>query len=200
MINKIVNWYGKPIILASASPRRRQILQLAGIDFSVQKSNYHEPGDEHTKPDILVQNHAKAKAFDVAVNFDDAWIIGADTIVVKDDHILEKPKNKADAQGMLRRLSGTTHVVYTGYCILNSNNKKYVTDVEKTEVHFHQLSDDMINLYIDNYSPFDKAGSYGIQDFSAIFVRKINGCFYNVVGFPIAHFIRCCLANLKSLL
>lgn len=200
MMNTLIDWYDKPVILASASPRRKQILELAGIAFTVQPSNYHEPEDEHAKPEILVQNHAKFKALDIIQNNKNAWIIGADTVVVKDSEILEKPKDYNDARKMLNTLSGATHRVFTGYCILNSQNGKLITDVEITNVTFHRLTQTTINFYIKHYRPFDKAGSYGIQDFSAVFVKKIDGCFYNVVGFPIAHFTQSCIHKLKTLL
>ncbi|MBN2601618.1 MAG: septum formation protein Maf [Candidatus Marinimicrobia bacterium] len=194
-----MNWSNKPVILASASPRRKQILSLAGITFAVHPSNYHEPGNKNATPEELVRNHAKLKALDVSGNYPDAWIIGADTIVVKDGKILEKPIDRNDAINMLKILSNATHQVYTGYCILNSQNGKFITEVEITDVTFHVLTLDMIKLYVDKYAPYDKAGSYGIQDFSAVFVKRICGCFYNVVGFPIAHFTQTCLHHLKSL-
>ena len=199
MIDTLIDWNNKPVILASASPRRKQILSLAGIDFTVHPSNYHEPDDENATPEVLVRNHAKFKALDISGNYTNAWIIGADTIVVKDGKILEKPIDRADAINMLKILSNVTHQVFTGYCILNSQNGKLITDVEVTDVTFHPLTSDMIELYVDHYSPYDKAGSYGIQDFSAVFVKSIQGCFYNVVGFPIAHFTQTCLHHLKSL-
>lgn len=200
MMKLLINWHGKPVVLASASPRRKQILTLAGIDFTVHPSSYHEPGDEQAAPAELVRNHAKYKALDIAGDYKDAWIIGADTIVVKDQQILEKPKNRSHAISMLQTLSGTTHRVYTGFCILNSKNGKLITAVETTDVTFYELSPAMIEIYVDQYSPYDKAGSYGIQDFSAIFVKQIQGCFYNVVGFPIARFTQTCLHQLKTLL
>ena len=200
MIDTLIDWNNKPVILASASPRRKQILTLAGINYTIHHSNYHEPGDKHSAPEVLVRNHAKFKALDVSPNYSNAWIIGADTIVVKDDQILEKPGNRSHAVDMLKTLSNTTHQVFTGYCILNSQNGKLITDVESTDVTFHKITSNMIDTYLDHYSPYDKAGSYGIQDFSAIFVKSIHGCFYNVVGFPIAHFTQTCLQHLKSLL
>jgi len=199
VIDTLINWGNKPIVLASASPRRKQILSLAGIDFTVHPSNYHEPGDENVTPEVLVRNHAKLKALDISGHYPNAWIIGADTIVVKDGYILEKPADRDDAINMLKILSNATHQVFTGYCILNSHNGKLITNVEVTDVTFHPLTSDIIEMYVDDYSPYDKAGSYGIQDFSAVFVKSIHGCFYNVVGFPIAHFTQTCLQHLKSL-
>lgn len=199
-MDSLINWHNKPVILASASPRRKRILALAGIDFSVHPSDYHEPEDETVCPALLVQNHARQKALDVSKHYPDAWIIGADTIVVKDGLILGKPADRTRAVEMLNLLSGVTHQVYTGYCILNSRNGKLLTDAEKTDVTFFPLSPPMINIYMNRYLPFDKAGAYGIQDFSAVFVKDIVGCFYNIVGFPIARFFQTCLNELNSLL
>ncbi len=200
MTESILNCYGKPVILASKSPRREEILKLAGFQFQIHASNYHEPGIEHERPENLVQTHAYHKSKDIAGYYDDAWIIGADTIVLKDQIILEKPRNRDDAISMLSLLSGATHQVFTGYCVMNSQNGSHFTDVERTDVTFRELSSDIIEHYVDNYHPFDKAGSYGIQDYSAIFVYKIDGCFYNVVGFPIAKFFQQIHLQLKSLL
>lgn len=200
MKHSLIDWHAKPVVLASASPRRKQILSLVVDDFSVHPSAYHEPEDKTLSPKNLVQNHARQKALDIVSDYTNAWIIGADTIVVKGEQILGKPENRQQAIEMLRLLSDATHQVYTGYCILNSQNRQLLTDAEVTDVTFLQLSRTMINTYVDHYSPFDKAGSYGIQDFSAIFVKRISGCFYNVVGFPIAHFIQTCIHKLNTLL
>ena len=114
-------------------------------------------------------------------------IITADTIVVIENHILGKPKNKIDAKRILKKLSGRTHNVYTGYSIYNSSNNKFITDFENTLVTFRKLSNEEIDDYISTGSPMDKAGAYGIQDdFGAVFIEKIDGCYYNVVGLPLA--------------
>ena len=190
----------KPVVLASKSPRRAELLKLLNIDFIAHPSNYHEPDDENSTPEKLVQTHAYHKAKDVADKFENAWIIGADTIVVLENNILEKPVDRHEAVNMLKFLSDRTHFVYTGYCLLNSQNNKFFTGVQGTAVTFQKLSLPMINYYIDHYQPFDKAGSYGIQDYSAIFVKNINGCFYNVVGFPLAKFYHQTRKKLGSLL
>ena len=174
-------------MLASKSPRRKELLKLINLDFSVHCSNYEERNGDRD-PVRLVIDHAVNKARDVAEYYQDSWIIGADTIVVKDNQILGKPQNKEEARKMLQILSGVTHQVYTGYCIMNSKNGKYLTNYEKTDVTFIGLSDEMITYYIENFQVYDKAGSYAIQDFSSVFVKKIDGCFYNVVGFPVASF------------
>jgi septum formation protein len=113
-------------------------------------------------------------------------IITADTIVVINNHILGKPKNEKDAERILRILSGKTHYVYTGFSLFNYKNLKSITSYEKTGVTFRKLGKNEIQSYISTGSPMDKAGAYGIQDdFGAVFVKKINGCYYNVVGLPI---------------
>ncbi len=200
MIEPILNWYNKPLILATISPRRKEIFELAGIKFQAHPSTYHEPNNHDKSPAELVQLHAVQKARDVATHYKNAWIVGADTIVVIDEHILEKPSDRTHAIEMLKMLSGVTHQVFTGYSVFNSDNGKYFTDFEKTDVSFRKLSEQEIIHYVDNYAPFDKAGSYGIQDYSAIFVHKIDGCFYNVVGFPIAKFVQVCKYKIMTLL
>lgn len=127
-------------------------------------------------------NLAKAKV-------KDGIVITADTIVVLDKTILGKPINRKDAFRILKLLSGRTHIVYTGYSIYNSRNNKSISEYEKTEVTFRDLTDEEIDDYISGGSPMDKAGAYGIQDdFGAVFIKKINGCYYNVVGLPLAKF------------
>lgn len=124
-------------------------------------------------------------------------IITADTIVVLNKTILGKPINKKDAFRILKLLSGNTHVVYTGYSIFNFSNGKTISEYEKTEVTFRELTDDEIKDYINGGSPMDKAGAYGIQDdFGAVFIKKINGCYYNVVGLPLAKFYHALLRAL----
>lgn len=183
-----LDFYGKKIVLASKSSRRKDILNMIGLDFEIQPSNYKEDGDEGKTPLELAVDHSLAKCRDVAANFSDAWIIGADTIVVLGQDILEKPDDKKDAITMLEKLSGNTHRVITGYTILNSANRKHLSSSEITKVTFRELAREEIEFYVNNYTYEDKAGSYAIQDFSAIFVKEIQGCFYNVVGFPISAF------------
>jgi septum formation protein len=194
------NWFGKPIVLASQSPRRQELFKKLEIEFTIHIPDYQEQNDEKTAPGELVLRHAYQKAAAVTPFYQKAWIIGADTIVVKDHHIFGKPKDFSQALEMLLELSGCTHKVYTGYCIINSSNQKYLEDFECTRVTFHPLSDRLINYYINNYKPYDKAGAYAIQDFSAMFVEKIEGCYFNVVGFPISRFFRHILKDLVRIL
>jgi septum formation protein len=195
-----LNFYNKDLILASRSPRRREILKMVGLEFNVSPSNYKETFDDQKSPVELARYHAFMKSKKVAQNFDNSWILGADTIVVLDNEILEKPEDQEDACNMLNKLSGRTHKVITGFTIMNSSNGEQLSSATSTEVTFNELSPEMINYYLDNYNYRDKAGSYAIQDFSAVFVKKINGCFYNVVGFPISDFCNLVRNSLVSCL
>jgi septum formation protein len=175
--------FGK-IILASASPRRANILKQVGFDFQVISSDVEEvfvSGD----PVECAKELASRKASVVAERFSDRIVIGADTIVYLENRILGKPQNADEASAMLEFLSGRTHHVYTAFTLLQKSKNVEVTDVEMTEVTFRQLLPDEIKHYIASDAPLDKAGAYGIQDESAVFVERINGDFYNVVGLPI---------------
>ncbi|MDI6779528.1 MAG: Maf family protein [Bacteroidota bacterium] len=179
----------KKIILASASPRRQELLRQIGIDFEVRTSSVDEIFDKSISPERNAVRLAELKAFEVANDFDDAFIIGADTIVVINDEILGKPANDEDAFTILKKLSRNEHRVFTGFAIVDKPSNKYISDYEETVVKFRELDDDEILSYIKSKSPNDKAGAYGIQDdFGSVFVERINGCFYNVVGFPISKF------------
>lgn len=172
-------------ILASSSPRRIEILKTLNLSFDVIPSNYEEIITKKS-PNELVCEFARAKAMDVAIRAPkDKLVIAADTIVFKDDEILGKPKSKNDAFRMLKKLSGSSHSVLTGICILDTNSNTMLEDYEETIVYFKDLSDDEINTYIDSKEPLDKAGAYGIQGLGSIFVKKIDGCYFNVVGLPV---------------
>ena len=176
------------IILASKSPRRQALLHQIGLDFAVIISGIDEDISINLPPDQLVEHFAREKAHAVAVDYPDQLVIGADTIVVLDGRIFGKPKDHEDSFNMLSTLSGNTHQVITGVAIhLRVKNLDEIFH-EVTRVTFNTLSDRDINYYIDTYNPFDKAGSYGIQDWFAVFVKHIDGCFYNVMGLPLANF------------
>ncbi len=176
------------IILASASPRRKQLLDMIDIDFEVIPSDVHEDFNIDLNHEDFVQHYAREKSLDIAEKYPDHLVIGADTIVVLDSKILGKPKDEADSFNMLKSLSGRTHTVYTGVSLNHINEKISDTFFEQTQVSFNELSDSVISYYINTYKPLDKAGSYGIQDWFAINVNRIDGCFYNVMGFPLAAF------------
>ena len=177
------------IILASKSPRRKFILSKLGIPFKIVHSNFTE--DECTvkeTPSDYTMRLAKGKASNLTTNTCKDLIIGADTIVVLNDKILGKPKDHKEAKKHLLDLSGKTHSVITGVSIIYSCKNINYSFYSKTNVTFHDLNEKDKNMYIKSNNPMDKAGSYGIQDYSSIFVENINGCYFNVVGFPLAQF------------
>lgn len=172
------------IILASSSPRRIEILRNLNLEFDVIPSDFHEEININN-PIELVKNFAYNKALDVKEKIrEDALIIAADTIVYKDGRVLGKPADEKDAFEMLKFLSGSVHEVYTGLCVMHNN--EFVVDHSCTYVFFKELSDYQINKYILTNEPFDKAGSYAIQGFGGLFVEKIDGCYFNVVGLPVS--------------
>ena len=176
-----------PIFLASKSPRRKKLLKQLNLKFKSVDLHFHEKINDGENPIFLVKRLSLEKLNKALLKIKKGIIITADTIVVIDNQILGKPKNKIDARRILKKLSGRTHNVYTGYSIYNSDNNKIITDFEKTLVTFRKLTDYEIDDYISTGSPMDKAGAYGIQDdFGAVFIEKINGCYYNVVGLPLA--------------
>ena len=178
----------KHIILASASPRRKEILELADLDFDIMPSNAEEITTK-TAPHEVVMELATIKAKDIYEKSDEqSVIVGADTVVAYQGQILGKPKDEADAKRMLSMLSGQTHEVYTGVCVIEDGEAK--TFYEETKVTFYEISDEQIDHYIKSGEPMDKAGSYGIQGKAAIFIKGIEGDYYNVVGFPIARFLQ----------
>lgn len=177
------------LILASQSPRRKYLLEQAGLRFRVIPSPFDESSVASAEPAAYVQNLAENKADDVAVHYPEAWVIGADTIVAAEDRLLGKPASKEAARRMLGRLSGKTHQVYTGFCICrHSDNLKFIKAV-RTDVTFKDLSENEIEWYIRTGEPFDKAGAYAIQGMGTFLVRRINGSYSNVVGLPVCEVI-----------
>jgi len=178
----------KHIILASASPRRKEILELADLKFDVMPSDAQEITTK-TAPNEVVMELASIKAKDIYKKSEkQSMIVGADTVVAYQGQILGKPTDKADAKRMLTMLSGQTHEVYTGVCVIEDGKTK--TFYEETKVTFYEISDEQIDYYIKTGEPMDKAGSYGIQGKAAVFIKGIEGDYYNVVGFPIARFLQ----------
>ena len=179
----------RPLILASQSPRRRYLLEQAGLVFSVVPSAVDESGFALTSPGSYVRRLAAAKAADVAAANPDAWVIGADTIVRIDDTVLGKPADRREARAMLQRLSGRTHQVYTGYSIRCRSEDRAFAGAVVTDVTFKRLSPEEIEWYIHTAEPFDKAGAYAIQGLGTFLVRRINGSYTNVVGLPVCEVI-----------
>ena len=178
----------KEIILASNSPRRKELLGMLGLEFSVIPDNTPECIDQQLSPAEVVMALAKFKGDNVRKTLSknrDAIIIAADTVVAIDGVVLGKPKSKADAEKMLSRLSGKSHNVYTGVYLIENLSGKSANFYEKTEVFFKNLDIETIKDYINTGEPMDKAGAYGIQNLGSLFVERINGDYFNVVGLPI---------------
>lgn len=178
----------KDLILASASPRRKELMALAGYTFEVITSDVEEKVDLSLKPHELVMSLARQKAAAVAAVHSDKTVIGADTVVVLEGKVLGKPKDSADATEMLHSLSGKTHEVFTGVCI--AKNGREHCFFERTAVTFYPLEDELIAEYVAGGECNDKAGSYGIQGKGCVLVKGIEGDYFNVVGFPVARFCR----------
>jgi septum formation protein len=174
------------LILASASPRRRELLAQAGYMFEVQPPHVNEDLLLNEDPIAYVVRLArdKAQAVFAAVNDPEAIVLGADTTVTLDGHILAKPEDAADAARMLRLLSGRTHRVITGIALATATGTEVAAEV--TGVQFLTLSDDEIAAYVATGEPMDKAGAYGIQGLAAKWIPRIQGCYFNVVGLPLA--------------
>jgi len=177
-----------PIILASNSPRRKSLLELIDLPVKVIASSVHEDFNINLKPTEFAKHYAHLKAQDIAEKHPNFLVIGADTIVVLDNEIIGKPTDEEDSKLMLKKLSGRTHAVITGVSLVWQD--KNILDIfnEKTDVTFQELTDEQIQYYVKYYNPLDKAGSYGIQDWFAVCVKKIDGCFYNVMGMPLSKF------------
>lgn len=173
-------------ILASKSPRRAALLKQIGLKSVSVDSNVTELEEKNYNPIQLIKHNSLLKSRNVALNYSKEIIIGADTIVLLGKEILNKPKDNKQAVKYLKALSNCKHYVYTGINIINTKNGKEIFDYERTTVHFRKLNDDEINYYVKNYKPLDKAGAYGIQDdFGCLFIEKIVGDYYNIVGLPL---------------
>ena len=171
------------LILASNSPRRKQIMTDAGFEFEVIPSNYEEKRETDSFSYEIIEDLATQKALDVVRRVDnDKLVIGADTVVVLDNKILGKPENKQAAFDMLKSLSGRTHFVVTSICGINTKINRAALLSTTSYVRLKELSDELIHYYIDNFNPLDKAGSYGIQELPPNFLDKYEGSFENIVG------------------
>ncbi|MDP9112924.1 MAG: Maf family protein [Acidobacteriota bacterium] len=171
------------LILASQSPRRRELLAVAGFRFSVRAKPVEEVRGPGEDPVAYVRRLARAKA-------EAAWerpaeiVLGADTTVIVDDRVLEKPVDADDARAMLRLLSGRVHTVITGICLIHDSG--VIVDHSSTEVRFSMLSDFEITAYVASGEPMDKAGAYAIQGLASKFVETVDGCYFNVIGLPLS--------------
>lgn len=183
----------KKYILASASPRRRELLEQIGLDFDIFVSNADESkiAVDSMEINLYVEELALLKATDTAAALKEKGeknhlIIAADTVVNCGGEILGKPKDEKDAYEMLKKLSASKHEVYTGFCVMRLSDGFSVADFECTEVFFKELNSKKILKYIDTKEPMDKAGAYGIQGLGALFIDRIDGDYFNVVGLPIS--------------
>lgn len=177
------------ILLASQSPRRQQLIKDSGFEMEIVRIDVEEDFDESLVaeqiPVFLAEKKGKAFTGQLAEN---ELLVTADTVVWLNDHVLNKPLDLDDAFRMLKSLSGHKHTVYTGVSVRSA--EKQISFYEASDVFFNPLSDDMIRYYLENHKPLDKAGAYGIQEFIGyIGIRKIDGCYYNVMGFPVSRFI-----------
>ena len=172
------------LILASASPRRAELLRNAGIAFTVVPAHLAEEPSPDETPLDYAQRLARDKARAVFALYPEQAVLGADTVVVIDEHLLEKPGSPEDAARMLRLLSARTHQVITGVCVMAPGFQR--TEAEVTQVTFSRITDAEIAAYIRTGEPMDKAGAYGIQGVASRWVERIQGCYFNVVGLPVA--------------
>jgi septum formation protein len=176
------------LILASSSPRRKELLENLRITFTISGSEVDESFDPQLSPEDVVMDLAERKAQTIFQDNPNAIVLGSDTIVVADGQILGKPADETEAVSMLKMLSGKQHDVYTGVAIISANDSTRF--YEKTEVWFWELTDEEISSYVQTGEPLDKAGGYGIQGYGSMLVQRINGDYYAVVGLPVARTYR----------
>jgi len=187
-----------PLILASSSPRRRELLTTVGIPFKVVPSKIEEDINSMTEFEQLAIEMAKQKAQEVYNRLGDGWILGADTIVVIDGKVFGKPKDLKDAEYMLKTLSGREHIVITGFCIVNPLGDISHIEAVKSKVFIRELTSDEIKAYLSTKEPFDKAGAYAVQGIGAFMIKAITGSYTNVVGLPLCELILA-LKKIKAL-
>ncbi len=175
------------LILASGSPRRAEILTAVGWEFEKEAADVDETEFPGEKPDDYVRRLAKTKAETVAANHENAFVLGADTIVVIDNQIIGKPKDFDDARRMLKMLSGNWHEVLTGIALIKVSERNFETkvDMQRTRVKFAEMNDAEIEFLVEKGEPLDKAGAYAVQAQAALFIEEIRGDYWNVVGLPV---------------
>lgn len=179
-----------PIYLASASPRRKELLEQLGLQFTVVAGNVDENVGDPVPPGSLVETLAGRKAREVAGRLDRGLVIGSDTVVVWRDRILGKPGDRQEALDMLSCLQGDEHSVYSGLAVVDAETGVVHVSHERTRVFFRPAGMDEIEAYVDTGEPMDKAGAYAVQGLGAVFVEGIEGCYFNVVGLPLARLCR----------
>ena len=177
------------LILASKSPRRKYLLEQAGLAFSVTVSRVSEVDFPWSDPVNYTRDLARAKAEEVAARFPESWVIGADTIVMAGEELLEKPASRDDARRMLTRLSGAVHQVFTGFSVVHRNKAHIHAETIRSDVRFKPLSTSEIEWYVHTDEPYDKAGAYAIQGLGSSLVQAVSGSYTNVVGLPVCEVI-----------
>jgi septum formation protein len=180
----------KPVVLASSSPRRKELLEKAGLKFSVDPSETDEKLGESSGPEELAKSISLMKARSAAQRHPGSIIIAADTFGVLDGRLLGKPDDAAHARRMLKQMSGKCHEVLTGFTIIDSGSGKAVSRVVRTKVYFKELSSGQIDKYVESGEPLGKAGAYAIQGSGAALVERIDGDYFNVVGLPVRELAR----------
>lgn len=173
------------LLLASKSPRRRELMALITLDFEVEDTRYDESGIQEASPCLLARRLGTAKANAAFVRHPQDVVIGCDTVVELQGNPLGKPLNSQQAKEMLLALSGKMHRVHTGVCLCLPHGQTPVCFTETTEVYFSPIPKKEIEAYVETDEPYDKAGGYGIQGWAARFIPRINGCYYNVMGLPV---------------
>jgi len=175
----------RKVVLASKSPRRKEILERVGLRFEVKASDFNEKTILQADPVEFVETVSREKAKTVAAKYEDAVVIAADTIIVVGGEIIGKPQSPEHAKEILHKLSGRDHLVITGFTIMDSKAKVLITRSVESKVYFKELSDEEIDAYVATGEPMDKAGAYGVQEKAGIFLEKIEDDFFNVVGLPV---------------
>lgn len=176
----------RKIILASASPRRKEILKITGLKFAVCASDYEEDMNLSLQPRTLARFLSRKKAEAVAHKYKNAIVIAADTLIVFRNRLIGKPRTEKEAEKMLRMLNGKAHSVITGFAIMDTGRSKIVSRSVETRVYFKKLGWKEISAYVRSKEPLDKAGAYAIQGLGAVFIEKIDGDFFNVMGLPLS--------------
>jgi len=179
----------KTIILASASPRRKELLKRIGLKFKVDPSNYEENISSQLEPHELAKSLSLEKAKLVAEKHMNALVIAADTFIVFEGEILGKPRTETEAKKMLETISGRQHSVITGFTIIDTENNKALSKAVETKVYIRRLSSNEIDAYVESKEPLDKAGAYAIQGLGSVIVEKIEGDYFNVIGLPLSALI-----------
>jgi septum formation protein len=175
----------RKIILASRSPRRKQLLEQIGLKFEIRESEYEEDMKAHGNPFDLAKFLALKKGEDVARHYDDAIIIAADTFIIFEDKFIGKPKSDKEAKNLFKKFSGKEHAVVTGFAVIDTKNNKIINDYGICKIKFMEIDEKEIDAYISTGKPLDKAGGYAIQEQGGVFIEKVSGDYFSIVGLPI---------------